>query len=312
MSGSSLSLNSVSTSFQSTLKSISEYPIREKAKEKVLAIKGKATTLSERVYQSYVNVIKAFVDLTTRWNVRILGLVAGTLLLEPKASACAFARRITFRKDPAEYGFNQLKPEHQGKQAVVMLHGRMGRWQDLANIGATILKAGTPVFMMSLEDSSKINENDRTRINNKLKEIQALYTSTFKIAPPQVNLVGHSMGGEMSILTALSEESVSIENIKEFPYQELQEKEGLQAKANPLVGKVITIGMPMDNKEVALYKTAKKLNDTYNLVAKYEHIVRKESALQTELPDHVIEMNNTHLGMLNTETSQRIISILAA
>ncbi len=272
------------------------------------------TTLSEKVYTIYFQAVKNFIDLTTRMHARPFGLVAGTLLLEFAPAMKSTIRRLCYHKEPTHYGFNQFTPEHQGKSPAILLHGRMGKWQDVAALAEELKKAHIPVFLLNVKRSECISEQERTNINNEITRIQNLYTATFQEQAPAVDLIGHSFGGDLSFSTSFSIDSTTIDDSQPeiLRRDRFQIMEGKNPTANPLVGKVITIGMPSDAKEVAWAKAAGTAHQLYNVVAKYDAIVRdKVSALGDEFPQNVLEVNAGHLGILNTTTYKHIVKWLS-
>jgi len=267
--------------------------------------------LNERVYDLYFSTIKRIVEMTAGSNYRPIGLILGTIMLDLIPAITAASRRILYQKNPVDYGLNAIKQEHQGHAPVILLHGRMGKWTDLAPLAFHLQKAHFSVFVMDLEESSCPSETDRKRINEQIECIQRLYQQTFNQSCPAIDLVGHSLGGDMALYTSFTSECSFIEDREKETLGDLKIHEGYQPESNPLVGRVITLGMPSNAIELAWAKAAGKAHLIFNVTAKYDVIMgKKECALAKELPDQVIEVPSGHLGMLNSTTYKHVESLL--
>jgi hypothetical protein len=121
----------------------------------------------------------------------------------------------------------------------------------------------------------------------------------FQEEAPVIHLVGHSRGGEMAFDAAFKEECAFVDDIT----GDLNFYEEQVPQANPLIGRVVTIGMPTSMKEMLWAQQAEKVQDVYNIVAKYDAIVSGASALSGA---HAVVFDKGHLGILCPATYEHV------
>jgi len=261
-----------------------------------------------KAYEAYFKAVKNFVDLTTRWNCRPLGLVVATQLLEFPSTVRTVARMVAYRKDPVEYGFNTIKAEHHGKNPVLLLPGRFSSWQALGDLASSLKEAGVPVFVMNLSDNAGLpTERDRLDILDKIDTIRAQYLNMFHEEAPVTHLVGHSRGGEMAFDAAFTVDCSFIDD----KTGDLQFYDDKMPECNPLIGRVVTLGMPTNDKELMWAEQAQKAHDLFNIVAKYDAIVTGSSALADSHLLQVFVVDKGHLGIIDSDTYTLVKHILA-
>jgi hypothetical protein len=266
-----------------------------------------------RFYKAYFSFFKGWIDLSTYLKFRGFGLASGTIFLELNSALKAVRRRLKYLKDPIHYGLNQFNHEHQGKHPVILIHGRMGKWTDLMGLARRLQNAQIPVFLLTLQNSTYPSEADRTQINELVKEIRIQYFNRFNEAPPRVDLVGHSLGGDMALYTAFAVDCSYIEEKDFLTRGDLQLIKGKQPELNPFIRKVITVGMPSSSQELEWIKATGKERDLFNVVAKFDAVIgHKKSALSDLRPNHVFFVNSGHLGILNSNTYQQVMHWLLA
>lgn len=248
-------------------------------------------SLKRKLYQIHFNAIKKFIDWTTYWNCRPVGLAIGTLALELSTALCFIGRRLTYYKKPLQYGINHFKSSHLGKHPVILIHGRMSRWADLMDLALSIKSANLPVFVVSLDNQTP-SEDDRLHIHQEIKTIQTLYFEKFGQKCPPIDIVGHSLGGDMALYSAFTP-CCSIIECGSLKFTE-------NPKCDPSVGRIITLGMPTGSHEVDWISAAGKKDDIFNVVAKFDAVMgNKESALTSK---QIFEIEAGHLGLLSMAT----------
>lgn len=253
-------------------------------------------SLKSKLYQFHFTVIKKFINWATYWNCRPVGLAIGTLALELSTALCVLGRRLTYNKKPLHYGINHFKTSHKGKHPVILIHGRMSRWADLMDLALSIKSANLPVFVVSLENQTP-SEKDRQHIHQEIKQIQRLYYEEFGELCPPIDIVGHSLGGDMALYSAFTPCCSVIErgNLKftENP------------KCSPFVGRIITLGMPTSSNEMDWISAAGKKDDIFNVIAKFDAVMgNKVSALMHK---QIFEIDAGHLGLLSMATYLQVM-----
>lgn len=245
-------------------------------------------------------------------GMRIMGLVISTLFLEGISSFKATIRRIQYRKDPIYYGFNQIKPEHVGKSPIIILHGIMGKWTDLAPLAKKFKEKNIPVFALNLLNPNMPNEIDRQRIHDEAKRIQDLYRKVFPgKETPLIDLVGHSNGGAMAVTAIFTSESTMIKNLIEKRDWRICGRGDKEPEKNLVIGRVFSLAQPTPPQVIRAAEKIGKVQDLYNINAKYDAIVgEEECGLSQVMPSHVVEMNTGHLGILNVNTAEQVVRFL--
>ncbi len=277
------------------------------------AFTKRITRMFYKIYDLHFRSVKRLIDYTARIKYRPVGLVLGTLLLEFGPSLRSAARRLRYRRPPHYYGFDLLRPEHRHKSPVLLLHGSMGKWSDVAALGHALKQAGIPVFVMNFLHAHNASEAERKRIYEKIEQIQLLYKETFNIDPPRVDLIGHSLGGMMALYCSFTPECCYIDESDPTTLRRdrLVMKEGQTPTRYPHIGKVITIGMPSNVLEVRWVLEAGNEQQLFNILAQYDAIIGDmEWSLKSTVPMNTFELNKGHLGVLSKAAFQKIIQWL--
>ncbi len=256
----------------------------------------------KKLYEVHYSLVKNFIHLATFCNCRPIGLAIGTLALELSSALCMVGRRLRYSKQPKHYGINHFRASHKGKNPVILLHGRMSHWVDLMDLALSIKFANIPVFFISLQNQHP-TESDRHRINEEVEKIQNLYREEFNEDCPLIDIVGHSLGGDMALYSAFAPGCSIIErgNLKFMS----------EPQPNPPIGRIITLGMPTNSLEIDWIWAAGKKREIFNIVAKFDAIMgSKECALIHKKPKQVLEIDTGHLGILNMATYIQVMQWL--
>lgn len=272
-------------------------------------IPGRISDIRARIFVAYANSIRAFMDWTTEHKFRPLGLIFGTLFLEIAPSVKTAARRLLYSADPKTYGFNQFEQSHAKKRPVLLIHGRMGAWSDLAELASSLRTIGMPVFVISLNHSTP-TEEDRRRIREFILDIRNQYRAKFPEGElPVVDIVGHSLGGDMALYTSFTPNCSYIEEKDEATMGNLKMIKGSKVRSDATIGKVITIGMPSNSSELEWASLAGKSQDLFNIIGLFDVVMgHKECALEKHASWHkqCKKFEYGHLGLLNPETYQQV------
>lgn len=281
-----------------------------------------------------------------------LGAIYGMLLLEGHTICkAAWYTWNKYRKDPQLYGLNQWNTKNCRNRPVLLLHGAAGSWSYLGDLAVTLKNANIPLFVVDLGMGLPSQEM-RRKVFNKIEEIRRLYsifnqkingecddiqfgeqnlntvseeTSTVKLirtnrenetvstttdptnsnAIPLVDIVAHSNGGNVALYSIFTEDCSSINGQGELQFR-------CTRQANPHIGKVITVALPSDQTETKWMREVKKINDLFNVNAKYDALMAyKKCAMVEEFPSHVEYVDAGHIGIVyNRETSSRILQFL--
>ena len=252
-----------------------------------------------------------------------------------------------YRRDPRVYGLNRWTKENCCHRPVLLLHGAVGTWSYLGDLGDTLKNANIPVFVINL-GSGLPAEEIRTKILDKIEEIIKLYydfnqkllknesnlnqidrqsvwtakessstTELLKInledgsartilnAIPLVDIVAHSNGGKLALYSTFTQECSHIDAGGNLKFR-------VTPQANLHVGKVITIAMPSNETETDWMRQINKLDDLFNVNAKFDALMAyKKCALIEELPSHVEYIDATHIGIVFKQSAyQQILQFL--
>lgn len=246
--------------------------------------------LNERVCSCWISANRWIVNSFRNCGFLKLGVGLGMVLTESHVLIkAAWHTKRKYAKEPAEYGFNMA---HNNGRPVLLFHGAVGSWNYLGDLATDLKKAKFDVFVTNIPAGLSSDEKRRLAVA-KITEIQKIYTDTVGRAP-KVDLVAHSMGAFTALQTAFSEESTSItEN------DELKLKAGSTWTANPQIGKIVTLAMPSDAKEVAYMERIGKVGELFNINAQYDALMgHKRCALVEERSKQAVELDAGHVGIV--------------
>lgn len=255
------------------------------------------TTLPTVVYEKYFNLMKGAIEGLSRKGYRALAVTVGMVLTEPVSCAHAVWNSIFFRKDPSD-----KKEIH--KPHVLLMHGALGDCYYMKE-GIQYLKSRGFTVDIINTGFGEVNDDMRKQVNNKIMEIRTRHNCTIGDAPsahkefPKVHIIAHSMGGYLALASAFQNPNMQGDKVTLSS----------DLRASPYVGKIITLAMPFDAEERQLFATAYKLNDVYNINAKYDALMgHKKPALD---PQHNSEVNAGHIGIVyNKEAFVRAADII--
>ena len=254
-----------------------------------------------------------------------------------------------YRQNPSVYGLNQWNETNRHHRPVLLLPGAAGSWAYLGDLALALKNAHIPVFTIDLPLGSP-TEDMRKKIYDKIEEIRRLYPkpnqaieikpninlmekpslytiqeetptlrslhlnnrnpflrmATIVDDPPLVDLIAHSNGGNIALYSVFTDHCSSID-------QQGQLKFRSELQTNPNVGKLITIALPSDQIETEWLREMNKLDDLYNINAKYDALMAyKECSLVKELPSHVQIVDAGHIGIVFDQTmANRLLQILS-
>lgn len=204
---------------------------------------------------------------------------------------------VTYTKTPKEYGFETL-PENSSKTPVLLLHGAAGTWNYMGDLAKSLSNEGIPVFVIDL-GSGPATDEKRNTVHAKIKEIQNIYKQAKKEAP-QVDIVAHSMGGALAYVSAFDASCSSIDDAGSIQFSK-----NVEPKAAEGIRKIITIALPMDLAEVKQIEAIGKLDNLYNITAKYDLLVgHKTCGLETLLKEHSSQIETTHVEIVYNKEAQ--------
>jgi len=255
----------------------------------------------DAVYEKWFSANKGMIDGLKKMEAPgpALGAIQGMVVLEPHTLVrSAWYEHARFAGDPKSYGFDSLNGTNSTQPPVLLLPGAIGTWHYLGDLARALKRAGIPVFLVDVGAGGPTDEKLK-KVREKIGEIRAQYAN-----PPAVDVVAHSMGANLGVAAAY-EEGVFFDadgNLK-FP---------TSPKANPKVGKVIALANPLAKHEVSSLEQANKIDQAFNILAKYDGIMGdKQPALLDGLAHQVEEIDAGHVGIVfDPQAHQRIISRL--
>jgi len=281
-----------------------------------------------------------------------LGAIYGMLFLEGHTVCkAAWHTYNKYHKDPQIYGLNQWNGENYCHRPVLLIPGAAGSWSYLGDLAVALNKANIPVFVVDLGFGLPTEEM-RKKIFTKIEEIRRLYsnfnkktgdksctdqterqsvgtlqekTSTVKLIRtnhedetirittnsissniiPLVDIVAHSNGGNVALYSAFTEDCSYVDEQGNLKF-----RSALQA--NPYIGKLITVALPSNQTETNWMHEINKINDLFNVNAKYDALMAfKKCALNEEFSAHVEYIDAGHIGIVfNRAAHNQILQYL--
>lgn len=155
---------------------------------------------------SYTSAVQKLVSFLRKHNLRVLAMVLGTLLHEPwQAIKAGFSSIASWKK---HFNFHEMNPkaltvEQLSQQPILLIHGNyhnQSAWLSLAkklknkNLG--------PVYTVNLPNGA-ITHKDFEIIQRKMEQIKEQYTQGL-VRDIEINIVGHSRGGDIARQLALA------------------------------------------------------------------------------------------------------------
>ncbi len=215
-----------------------------------------------------------------------VGASLGMLSLEGHTLARAGIDTLyRYRKDPTEYGLDQVNPEEKrGFNPILLIHGAAGNWRYMGDMARSLVDKGYSVFVINLGGGGPTDEK-RDAVHAKLDEIQALYRDR-----RPVDIVAHSMGANTALYSSFRAGSVTLQegNMVQDPFR-------VQG-ADRRIRKVVNLANPTSAEEKALLDAAGKTRDVYNITASHDALMgHKTCALS---PTHRDELSAGHIGIV--------------
>jgi hypothetical protein len=307
------------------------------------------SVIGKNIYIIWFYINKFIVETMQQYLSPAVGAIYEMLFLEGHTICKAIWYRLRkYRQNPEFYGLNQWNETNYRRRPVLLLPGAVGTWHYLGDLAVALTKAYVPVFVVDVGFGSP-SEEMRKKVLMKIEEIrrlypnfdeptdeqssveqtdkQSLYTiqeenSTTKLIKtncenqitkkasnsnfiPLVDIVAHSNGGNIALYTAFTEDCSYIDEQGNLQFRS-------EPQANPNIGKVITIALPSNQTETNWMCEINKLEDLYNINAKYDALMAyKKCALKSELPSHVEYIDASHVGIVYSRTIyNRILQFL--
>ncbi len=174
---------------------------------------------------------------------------------------------VWYSKAPQSYGLDESSVDTQ-KRHVLLMHGAAGNWRYMYDLSQYLTMRGIQVSVINT-GGGEATEEKRALVARKIAEIRARYTKK-DMLPPKIDLVAHSLGGYLALFSAVQGGKII--------QGELQET--TPVTSHPHIGKLITLAMPYNSAERQLLKKAGKIDETYNIIARYDALMgQKEIAL---------------------------------
>lgn len=212
------------------------------------------STIRLKVYETYIGAIKFLVDAIRKYISSNLAGVTGMLLSEPHVIIKSIYQ--TYRKKPIEEQDEIFLRTNNCTRPVLLLPGAIKDTRYLSEFTESLKKEQLKVFtLVTTGDNAK----DKQAILNKIEEICQ------KCVVDRVDLVGHSIGSQLAVYSAFTDETVQINE-----QGELQAREGMKPTIDERIGKIVKIAYPSDQNELHLVQQADKENCLYNINAKYD------------------------------------------
>ena len=260
------------------------------------AVSAAWTNLSQRVYQAWFGAMN-WCGNRARPVSPALSAVMSMLTLEGHTLArTVWATWVKYRGAPEKFGLDTFRDEDRGHSPVLLLHGAAGSWHYLGDLAMRLQRQGRSVHVLTLGAGGPTEEK-RARVLEKVAQIRTAYLTRFGEEAPAVDLVAHSMGGNIALHSTFSTETTRVDA-----------KGNLQATApptaNPHIGKLITVALPTDAKELGWLRTAGKAGQVFNVIAQYDAIMGwKKSAVAEECPLQAETVSAGHVGIVFQEAA---------
>lgn len=241
------------------------------------------------IYESYFSAGKKIVEGFSAINQRVLGVLLGSVVLETPALARGFVYGYRYGNTPESYGFNTIRPTHSDQRPVLLFHGAIGTWNYLGDLATAINKTERPVYVMSL-GSGEPTAAQCYQVHDTMDRIQQDYVAQFGKSPDGIDFVAHSMGANLAIYSSFDKEQCASIAEGFSP--------GDQPKANPMVGKVITLANPTDAQELSWLQSIGKSQDIFNVVARYDALMGHKEPALAATPSQFSDSNAGHVGIV--------------
>ena len=217
-----------------------------------------------KIYENWFFFNKKIVE-TFKQASPALGVFLGMASLEGhtllRAAWYSFSE---YGKSPESYGLEQIHKIHEGQRPVLLIHGAAGSWPYLGDLATSLTEAKIPVFVISLGTGAPTEEK-LSAILEKVQTIQDLYRKTLH-KDVAVDLVAHSMGGNLALAAAFTKECSFFDKEGDLQFNQIP-------SANPNIGKVVALALPSNAAEVSWFQQAGKINDLFNINAKYDALM---------------------------------------
>ena len=234
------------------------------------------------------------------------GAFYGMLLLEGHTICrTVWYGLVKYRKEPHVYGFDGIQLEQRDHRPVLLLPGAVGSWPYLGDLATALRSANIPVFVINIGVGLP-NEAMRRAIFHKIQHIREMIASLgADKSTAVVDIVAHSNGGNLGLYSAFDDRCCTINDRGELIFVD-------EPKANPFVGKVITVALPTNAEELNWMKQINKANNLFNVNAKYDALMsHKICALTNEYASQTMEISAAHVGIVfQNETHQQVINFL--
>lgn len=215
-----------------------------------------------------------------------LSLVLALTMIEfPQAIWAALHYPLNTKKHFNFFNLNpqQITPEQAEKAPILLLHANLYNQSGWLALAKSLKEADVgPVFTVNLP-SGDCTEKDRMIIDNKLREIRALYLHQGK-KKVKTHLIGHSRGACAAYLSA-------------WPPKKTEEG----VYINRHIGKVISMGSNLDQQELFKILLTDKgaLNRIYEINGIYDPLFDRSIVTQH------YAFRTAHVGLLFSSTIHR-------
>ena len=252
-----------------------------------------------RIYEVWFSVMKRIVEFFNRQISPALGATFGLIALEGHTLVRAGWHTFKKYRNPAEtYGFNSINPNAQiGSRPVLLIHGAAGSWNYMGDLATSLRSRNISVFVIDL-GTGQPTDAKRQAILEKITTIQELYRTQFNTPDTiPVDLVSHSMGGNVAVASAFSTENSSFNNEGDLTFTS-------NPIANPNIGKIVTLALPSNATEVNWFRQAAKVDDLFNINAKYDALMgHKRCAVENP-----VEIDAGHIGIVYQAPAQEAVA----
>lgn len=246
------------------------------------------------LYLIWFYIQKCIVDLLKNYVSSTVGLTYGMILLEAHTLCkAAWYTIYKYRRNPLTYGFNTIHSEHR---PVLLLHGAVGSWSYLGDLATSLQQANISVFVLNHGFGLPTDEI-RRKVLEKIDEIRRLTNNRSSI-----DLVAHSNGGNLAFCSAFTEQCSFIDHQGKLQFRD-------EPKANPFIGKIITVALPTNEKEFELMCRIGKENDLFNINAQYDGLMSHKNCALSQ--HYRRDVNAAHVGIVfQKDTHDYIVELL--